>query len=72
VATVMCCLESALCTVCVERDFMRGSSVMWFWPFYHHVTDSRQVSPTTGSLLIIERSLSTICDPVMGIQYFLW
>jgi hypothetical protein len=45
----MCRLESALCTVRLERDFMRWSSVMWFWPFYHHVTDSRQVSPTTRS-----------------------
>ena len=29
VTTVVCCLESALCTVRLERDFMRWSSVMW-------------------------------------------
>jgi hypothetical protein len=50
VTTVMWRLESALCTVFLERDFMRWSSVMWFWPFYHNVTDSRQVSPTTVPL----------------------
>jgi hypothetical protein len=50
VTTVMWCLKSALCTVCLERDFMTWSSVMWFWPFYHHVTDSRHDSPTIESL----------------------
>jgi hypothetical protein len=50
VTTAMCCLECALCTVWLERYFIRRNSVMWFWPFYHNVTDSRQVSPITGSV----------------------
>jgi len=45
---------------------------MWFWLFYHHVTDSRQVSPTKDSEADIELSLSAIFYPVLGIQHFLW
>jgi len=44
-------LKSALCTVCVEGDFMRWRSVMWFWLYCHHVTVSRQVSPSAVSFV---------------------
>lgn len=35
----------------LERHFMRLQSIVWFWPPYHHVTNSRQVSDATGSLV---------------------
>jgi len=44
---------------------------MWFWPFLHHVTDSRWFLPITGSLAN-NGTFTAICDPVLGIQYFLW
>ena len=43
---------------------------MWFWLFYHHVTDSSHVSPTKGSLADSELSLSAICD-LLGDTAFL-
>jgi hypothetical protein len=65
-------LESALSTVGLERDFMRLSSIMWFWPFYHHMTDSRQVSPTTRCLANNGTfTFTAICDPVVGTQHSL-
>jgi hypothetical protein len=36
------------------------------------VTDSGQVSPTKVSLSKKGTSLSAICDPLVGIQHFLW
>ena len=46
---------------------------MWFWPFCHHVTDTRHVSPTTGALANIGTfTFIAICYPFVGIQYFLW
>lgn len=44
-------LKSAPCAVCLEGDFMRWRSVMWFRPYRHHVTDCRQVSPSTASFV---------------------